>query len=126
MDNHQDGKEPLIAQSRAGEAGANLTDVLERDQARDAFYKGADRGEPMHWRDVGPDELWNAAWEAATKSCKAEIDKWIKPGVLQGNGCNDTAQRNVMILASNLLAERIERSNAEVSGEPKRSFGESA
>lgn len=28
MDNHEDEKEPLIAQSRAGEAGANLTDVL--------------------------------------------------------------------------------------------------
>lgn len=28
MDNHLEEKEPLIAQSRAGEAGANLTDVL--------------------------------------------------------------------------------------------------
>ena len=37
--------------------------------------------------------------------CKAEIDKWIKPGNLQGNGCDDTAQRNGLILASNLLNE---------------------
>lgn len=28
MDNHIEEKEPLIAQSRAGGAGANLTDVL--------------------------------------------------------------------------------------------------
>lgn len=45
-----------------------LTVGLERDSARSAFYKCADRGEPMHWRDIGPDEVWNAAWETATKA----------------------------------------------------------
>lgn len=59
-------EKPAVAQSRA--EGANSNAELERDSARDAFYKGADRGEPMHWRDIGPDELWNAAWAAATKA----------------------------------------------------------
>ena len=42
--------------------------IDERDSARNVFYKGADRGDPMPWRDIGPDELWNAAWDAATKA----------------------------------------------------------
>lgn len=46
------------------------------------------------------------------EACKAAIDKWIKPGELQGNGCDDTAQRNGMILASNLLHDMMMRSNA--------------
>ena len=39
------------------------------------------------------------AWEA--------VQKWITPGDLQGNGCDQTAQRNGMILAANILAERF-------------------
>lgn len=39
-----------------------------RDAEREAFYNRADRGDPMHWRDIGPDDVWNAAWDAATKT----------------------------------------------------------
>lgn len=40
-----------------------------------------------------------AAWEA--------VNKWIKQGPLPGNGCDEQAQRNGMILAANLLHERL-------------------
>lgn len=33
----------------------------------------------------------------------AKIDSLIKPGELQGNGCDETAQRNGLILAANAL-----------------------
>lgn len=42
--------------------------------------------------------------ERTKQECWDEINKWIKPGELQGNGCDDTAQRNGMILASNLIS----------------------
>ena len=32
-----------------------------------------------------------------------EINKHIKPGKLQGNGWDDTAQRNGLILAANII-----------------------
>jgi hypothetical protein len=67
MDNHEEEKESLIAQS-------NLTGGLERETARNAFYKGADRGEPLSWRDIGPDEVWNAAWNAAALMCENLCD----------------------------------------------------
>ena len=41
-----------------------------------------------------------AAWDA--------VDAWIKPGALGGNGCDQTAQRNGLILAANVLMGRIE------------------
>ena len=41
-----------------------------------------------------------AAWEAITAH--------IKTGQLQGNGCDETAQRNGLILAANLLRERLD------------------
>jgi hypothetical protein len=41
-----------------------------------------------------------AAWEA--------VNKHIKMGKLQGNGCDETAQRNGLILAANLLRERLD------------------
>lgn len=42
--------------------------------------------------------------ERTKQECWDEINKWIKLGELQGNGCDDTAQRNGMILASNLIS----------------------
>jgi hypothetical protein len=50
------------------------------------------------------------------QACWDAINKWIKPGELQGNGLDDHAQRNGMILASNQVMERIMRSNAELRG----------
>lgn len=34
------------------------------------------------------------------------INQYIKPGELSGNGCDETAQRNGMVLASNIVCER--------------------
>lgn len=45
-----------------------------------------------------------AAWEA--------INALIKVGPLPGNGCDETAQRNGLILAANILAARIEQKKA--------------
>lgn len=39
--------------------------------------------------------------------CWAEINRWIVPGPLPGNGWDRTAQRNGMILAANQLAAMI-------------------
>ena len=47
-----------------------------------------------------------AAWDA--------VNKWILPGDLGGNGCDNNAQRNGMILASNVLMERMSGPNVEV------------
>jgi hypothetical protein len=41
--------------------------------------------------------------QAIIDECYREIDKHIKRGELQGNGCDDTAQRNGMVLACNIL-----------------------
>lgn len=56
--------EPTENASKAAGAPSALNAGLERDFARAAFYKSADRGEPMHWREMVPDEVWNAAWAA--------------------------------------------------------------
>ena len=41
------------------------------------------------------------------QACWDEVNKLIVPGELQGNGCDDAAQRNGLILASNLIMGRI-------------------
>jgi hypothetical protein len=41
-----------------------------------------------------------AAWESITKH--------IKLGHLQGNGCDETAQRNGLVLAANILRARLD------------------
>ena len=46
-----------------------------------------------------------AAWDA--------VNQWIKPGDLGGNGCDMNAQRNGLILASNLLMDRIRGPNVQ-------------
>lgn len=56
------------------------------------------------------DEAYAAGVEAGRKTerqeCWDAINKWIKRGDIPGNGCDETAQRNGMILASNLIIER--------------------
>lgn len=50
-------------------------------------------------------------------ACLQAIDKSIVKGPLQGNGCDDTAQRNGMILAYNILFQ-MRRSSAESREDP--------
>lgn len=38
-----------------------------KNKLRDKYYDGLNKGDPMHWRDVGPDEIWDAAWQAAMR-----------------------------------------------------------
>jgi hypothetical protein len=58
-------------------------------------------------------EEYAAGVEAGRKTerqeCWDAINQWIKRGELPGNGCDETAQRNGLILASNLIMERIGR-----------------
>lgn len=42
-------------------------------EARDAYYDGVNKGNPLHWRDVGPDEIWQAAWDAALMSRSGHV-----------------------------------------------------
>ena len=46
----------------------------------------------------------------------AEINKWIIPGPMQGNGCDKTAQRNGLILASNLVHALVKEWPVQLTG----------
>jgi hypothetical protein len=48
--------------------------------------------------------------EAVIRECWDAINKYIKPGMLPGNGCDESAQRNGMILASNVLMDMMVKS----------------
>lgn len=43
-------------------------------------------------------------------TCWTAINNHIKPGPLQGNGCDETAQRNGLILASNIINDLMKQS----------------
>ena len=53
----------------------------------------------------------DAAVAAERQAAWDSVSRWIKPGDLGGNGYDNNAQRNGMILAANVLMERIERPN---------------
>jgi len=57
--------EDVMTEARL-DGAASAVERRVRDAARDAWYDGINKGTPYHWRDVGPDEIWAAAWEAAT------------------------------------------------------------
>lgn len=44
-------------------------------QCRDAFYEGVDKGYPRHWRDIGPDEIWDYAWQACAERNSKVIEQ---------------------------------------------------
>lgn len=41
------------------------------------------------------------------QECWGQINSCIKPGRLPGNGCDETAERNGIILATNILMEMM-------------------
>ena len=43
-----------------------------KNKLRDKYYEGLNKGDPMHWRNVGPDEIWDAAWQAAMTAMRKE------------------------------------------------------
>ena len=46
--------------------GLSAVDSSVRDAARDAWYDRLnDHNTTTGWRDIGPDEIWAKAWEAA-------------------------------------------------------------
>lgn len=63
------------------DCAASAVERSVRDAARDEWYEGINNGSPYHWRDVGPDEIWAAAWDAATlaereacaKACESPV-----------------------------------------------------
>lgn len=52
-------------------------------------------------------DVWDAFRQDERQKCLDEINAWIKLGELQGNGFYQTAQRNGMILASNIVMTGI-------------------
>ena len=63
----------------------------------------------------GHDQLMDAERKAAWNA----VNAFIKPGDLGGNGCDQNAQRNGLILAANLLKQRLEGHSVGI--EPPRS-----
>jgi len=59
--------EDVMTEARL-DGAASAVERRVRDAARDAWYDGINKGTPYHWRDVGPDEIWAAAWEAASNA----------------------------------------------------------
>lgn len=88
-----------------------------------AIYNEANGLDPKRHNPITTERIFTAMRAVArreTQACWDDINAWIKPGELAGNGCDQTAQRNGMILASNILMERMERSNCELTGEGER------
>ena len=44
-------------------------------ETRDLAYSNFDKGIPVHWRDIGPDDLWEFAWQAAIAQERIESQK---------------------------------------------------
>ena len=55
------------------------------------------------------------AAKAERQACWDEINSFIKQGPLPGNGCDESAQRNGLVLATNIIMGRLERSNAALT-----------
>jgi hypothetical protein len=64
-------------------------------------------------------ETAQAAAAAEREKCLAAIDAHIAKGPLPGNGCDETAQRNGMVLAYNILCEDefSGRARMEITGD---------
>jgi hypothetical protein len=50
-------------------------------------------------------KFWRDKYEKAIQECWNAINEKIKPGALQGSGWDETATRNGLILATNILME---------------------
>lgn len=109
--------------SKTDEGQSRLTVGLDRDSARKTFYENADRGEPMHWRDMGPDEVWNAAWEMAIKTerevcagiCHADYMEF-EHGTERIDPQDDYECYLRSSVAKELRDAILKRSNAEIRG----------
>lgn len=76
-----------------------------------------DRNTAEHWPHLYPVALYTAPVAQAESKDAAEkvgiqkafdnISRHIKPGQLQGNGCDETAQRNGMVLAANIVGQLL-------------------
>ena len=61
-------------------------------------------------------------------SCWNEINAAIKEGPLQGNGCDESSQRNGLILASNIVSNGMRsnnQANSVAEGDPVSGTNES-
>lgn len=54
---------------------------------------------PEHIDEISARE----AWEAAVNACWEAVNAGINRGSLPGNGCDQTAQRNGLVLATNII-----------------------
>ena len=81
---------------------ASVSDKAEKDDGRAQIQAQVDESFLAGARVAMEDSRRAVLQEAWNK-----INSYIKPGRLQGNGCDDTAQRNGMILASNIIMEML-------------------
>lgn len=61
-------------------------------------------------------DVWDAFRMEERHKCWDEINEAIKTGPLPGNGWDRTAERNGLVLASNIIMAGIKGSNAKLTG----------
>lgn len=77
------------------------------------------RGAPLSTERNYPQEAYERLQEycrqqveTAMQGCWEAVNVWVQPGPLNGNGCDEQAQRNGMILALNLIAEHKQKAGS--------------
>lgn len=60
--------------------------------------------------------VWDAFRQDERQKCWDEINAAIKPGPLPGNGRDQTAERNGLVLASNIVMAGMKGANDRVEG----------
>ena len=80
------------------------------DEELTEIYNKANGLDPKRHNPITTERIFAAMRDAMTEErmkCWNEINVAIKAGPLQGNGCDDTAQRNGLVLASNIIMRGI-------------------
>lgn len=84
------------------------------DEELTAIYNEANGLDPKRHNPITTERIFAAMRAAMATECEAcwnAINAHIKPGVLPGNGLDQQAQRNGMILASNIVMGRLHDSS---------------
>ena len=94
----------------AGAASA----VERRVRARNKWYDSLQN----NWRDIGPDEIWDAAWEAAVVACAECVPTNWLDSMLTGPTAVIRGENDIEAVLREVRARITERSNASFSGGP--------
>ena len=88
------------------------------DEELTEIYNAANGLDPKRHNPITTERIFaamRAAMAEERMKCWNEINAAIKQGTLQGNGCDDSAQRNGLVLASNIIMREILK---DVAGAP--------